>query len=81
MVRGLSQSGNLFQSILMEDIIMRTGIIGMGNMGSKYAEFIAKGQVKGMELAAITRVSDERWNNIKDYVSPQLMRFNSGDDM
>lgn len=81
MVRRLSQSGNLFQSILTEDINMRIGIIGMGNMGSKYAEFIAKGQVKGMELAAITRVSDERWNNIKDYVSSQLMRFNSGDDM
>lgn len=32
---------------------MRVGIIGMGNMGSKYALFIAKGEVKGMELAAI----------------------------
>ena len=36
---------------------MRVGIIGMGNMGSKYAAMIVNGQVKGMELVAATRVS------------------------
>ena len=41
---------------------MKTGIIGMGNMGSKYAELIAKGEIAGMELVAVTRVSDERWD-------------------
>ena len=34
---------------------MKVGIIGMGNMGAKYALMIAKGDVKGMELAAITK--------------------------
>ena len=35
---------------------MKTGIIGVGNMGSKYASFIQDGFIKGMELGAITRV-------------------------
>ena len=60
---------------------MKVGIIGMGNMGAKYALMIAKGDVKGMELAAITRVTDERWDMIRQYVSPELMKFNSGDEM
>ena len=60
---------------------MKVGIIGMGNMGAKYALMIAKGDVKGMELAAITRVTDERRDMIRQYVSPELMKFNSGDDM
>lgn len=60
---------------------MRVGIIGMGNMGSKYALFIANGEVKGMELAAITRVSDDRWEKLEGYVSPDLVKVDSGDDM
>lgn len=50
-------------------------------MGSKYAQFIAKHEIAGMELSAITRVTEERWNEIKDYVSEDLKRFDSGDDM
>lgn len=60
---------------------MKVGIIGMGNMGSKYAQLIAKGEIAGMELSAITRVSQERWDSIKDYVSTDLHKFHSGDDM
>lgn len=60
---------------------MQVGIIGMGNMGSKYAQLIAKGEIAGMELAAITRVTDERWDKLKDCVSSELHRFNSGNDM
>lgn len=60
---------------------MRVGIIGMGNMGSKYAQLIAKGEIAGMELSAITRVSDERWDMIKDYVSPDLKKYNAASDM
>ena len=37
---------------------MKTAVIGMGNMGSKYACLIQNGQVPGLELAAITRVRD-----------------------
>lgn len=37
---------------------MKTAVIGVGNMGSKYAGLIQNGQVPGLELAAITRVRD-----------------------
>ncbi len=39
---------------------VKTAIIGMGSMGSKYAAFLLNGQVPGMELAAVTRVRPER---------------------
>lgn len=60
---------------------MRVGIIGMGNMGSKYALLIAKGEISGMELSAVTRVSDERWDEIKPYVNDDIQRYNSADDV
>ena len=56
-------------------------IVGYGNMGSKYAQLISKGEIARMELSAITRVSQDRWDSIKDYVGADLHRFNSGDDM
>ena len=37
---------------------MKTAVIGVGNMGSKYACLIQNGQIPGLELAAITRVRD-----------------------
>lgn len=60
---------------------MRVGIIGMGNMGSKYARIIAKGEAKGMELCAVTRVSEERWAGLKDDVKSDLKRYNSANDI
>ena len=35
---------------------MRTAVIGVGNMGSKYACLIQEGQIRGLELCALTRV-------------------------
>ena len=35
---------------------MRTAVIGVGNMGSKYACLIQNGQIKGLKLCALTRV-------------------------
>lgn len=39
---------------------LRTGIIGMGNMGSKYAAMLAKEEAGPLELSAVTRVRPER---------------------
>jgi predicted dehydrogenase len=36
----------------------RTAVIGVGNMGSRYASILQDGLVTGMELAALTRVKD-----------------------
>lgn len=35
---------------------MKTAVIGVGNMGSKYACLIQDGKIEGLELAALTRV-------------------------
>ena len=36
--------------------MIKTAVIGVGNMGSKYAEILQDGLVEGMELAALTRL-------------------------
>ena len=36
--------------------MIKTAVIGVGNMGSKYASLIQNGFIQGMELSAITRV-------------------------
>ena len=38
--------------------MMKTAVIGVGIMGSKYASFIHNHKVEGMELCALTRVKD-----------------------
>ena len=56
---------------------MKTAVIGMGNMGSQYAQMIAEGRIPGMELAAVTRVRKERWENMKDIMPPDLKLYES----
>lgn len=36
--------------------MIRTAVIGIGNMGSKYASMILDGKIQGLSLAAITRI-------------------------
>ena len=36
--------------------MIKTAVIGVGNMGSKYASIIQDGMIQGMELSAFTRV-------------------------
>ena len=45
---------------------VKIGIIGVGNMGGKYAAMLAEGQVPNLELKALTRVKDERRQEIED---------------
>lgn len=70
---------------------LRVGIIGMGNMGGKYASMIAKGEVPLMDLKAITRTKEEKLNELKELLSNQngygenkendLQIFYSADDL
>jgi predicted dehydrogenase len=60
---------------------VRLGIIGIGNMGSKHAEYLIKGEVKGAELTAVCDVSSEKlkWakenlgNNVKLFENPTAL--------
>lgn len=47
---------------------LRVGIIGMGNMGGKYALMIARGEVPIMELKAVTRVKEEKLKELKELI-------------
>lgn len=60
---------------------MRTAVIGMGNMGSKYAEMIAGGKVIGMEMTVVTRVSAERWEKLPMVQKAAPARYDSADDV
>ena len=51
---------------------MKVAIIGMGNMGSKYAAIIGSGKIPGMSLVAVTRVKPEVYNRIKDSLPEDL---------
>ena len=42
------------------DAKVRIGIVGLGNMGSGHAAYLAAGEVPGAELAAVSDVRQER---------------------
>lgn len=52
----------------------KVAIIGMGNMGSKYAVMISEGRVPEMTLVAATRIRPERYEAIKG-ILPEGMKF------
>ena len=60
---------------------LRTAVIGMGNMGSKYAELIAEGKIDRMELAAVTRVRPERMETLKEVLPADLPVYPSADEL
>ena len=55
--------------------MMKTAVIGVGNMGSKYASLIQNGQIPGLELAAVTRVRDP----YRKLISEEVPVFESSD--
>lgn len=56
---------------------MKTAVLGMGNMGSQYAVMIAEGKIKGMELAAVTRIRPERMESLKKQLPKELPIYES----
>lgn len=59
---------------------IRLGIIGMGSMGTKYAELILQNDL-GFDIVAITRIKADKWDRIKDYFKTGLLIFESDDEM
>lgn len=57
----------------------KVAIIGMGNMGSKYAVMISEGKVDGMSLVAATRINPDRYEEIKDILPTDIKLYQSGD--
>ena len=44
---------------LFPEVCMRTAVIGVGMMGSRYANMLLEGKINGLELCALTRVKEE----------------------
>lgn len=58
----------------------KLGIIGMGDMGSKYALKLLSDKTIGYEVVATTRVKGDALERIKDYVD-NIKIYNSDDDL
>ncbi len=59
--------------------MIRTAVIGVGNMGSKYAEILQDGLVEGMELAALTRLRDPYKELLRGSLEDGVPVFESAD--
>lgn len=60
---------------------VRIGIIGMGNMGCQYAEKILRGDVPGMELAAVTRIKADHREWAENTLPGQLPVFQTAQEL
>lgn len=60
---------------------MKIAVIGMGNMGSKYARLILEGKAGGMEIAAVTRIRPERKEFLKDVFPENLKIYQSAEEL
>ena len=60
---------------------MRTAIIGTGMQCSRYAAMIASGNVKGMELAAMTRFREQYRQLLKPALDQDTPVFQSADEL
>jgi predicted dehydrogenase len=61
--------------------MIRTAVIGVGNMGSKYASILQDGQAEGMELAALTRVRGSYREMLLPSIEKGVPVFESADDL
>lgn len=60
---------------------MKIAIIGMGNMGSKYARLILEGRAGNMQITAVTRIRPERMEFLKDVFPEKLKIYQSAEDL
>ena len=61
--------------------MIRTAVIGVGNMGSKYASIIQDGKVEGIELSALTRVRGAYRDLLLPSIEKGVPVFDSADDL
>ena len=59
--------------------MIKTAVIGVGNMGSKYASLIQDGFVRGMELSALTRVRGENRELLRPSIEADVPVYESAD--
>jgi predicted dehydrogenase len=60
---------------------VRVGIIGIGNMGTKHAQKIVEGKVKGMTLTAVADTNPDRLDWAKNTLGDKVELFDDGDKL
>ena len=60
---------------------MKLAIIGMGIMGCRYAKMISDGYVNNIEITAVTRITEERKEALKEIFDGGVMIFQTADDL
>lgn len=60
---------------------MKLAIIGMGIMGCRYAKMISEGLVKNIEITAVTRISEERKQSLKEIFDAGVPIFHTADEL
>ena len=60
---------------------MKLAIIGMGIMGCRYAKMISDGYVKNIEITAVTRISEERKETLKEIFDDGALIFQTADEL
>lgn len=66
---------------MSEKSILRIAIIGIGNMGKKYAVMINDGMITGMELTAVCARSDENREWAKENLNEEVRFFTDIDEL
>lgn len=59
--------------------MLKTAVIGVGNMGSKYAALIQDGKISGMELAALTRLRSPYKEMLQPVIDAGIPVYESAD--
>ena len=60
---------------------MKLAIIGMGIMGCRYAKMISDGLVKGIDITAVTRITSERKESLKEIFEQGTKIYQTADDL
>lgn len=61
--------------------MIRTAVIGIGNMGSKYASFLQSGSIYDLELSAVTRIKESYSNLLKPSIESGLPVFENAEEL
>ncbi len=64
-----------------ESKMIKTAVIGVGNMGSRYASLIQNGRIPGMELSALTRVNDRYRDILMPSIEAGIPVYDSADEL
>ena len=61
--------------------MIRTAVIGIGNMGSKYASLLQSGSIEYLELSAVTRIKESYSNLLRPSTESGIPVFENAEEL